>query len=54
VPSGDADPAPVPRPPAKPYDDETRLDMTALIDVTLVLLIFFILTRGKGWHRPPE
>jgi biopolymer transport protein ExbD len=31
-------------PPAKPYDDETRLDMTALIDVTLVLLIFFILT----------
>src|SRR5262249_42962997 len=30
-------------PPARPYDDETRLDMTALIDVTLVLLIFFIL-----------
>jgi biopolymer transport protein ExbD len=28
----------------KPYDDETRLDMNALIDVTLVLLIFFILT----------
>jgi biopolymer transport protein ExbD len=26
------------------YDDETRLDMNALIDVTLVLLIFFILT----------
>lgn len=32
-------------PPAvKSYDDETRLDMTALIDVTLVLLVFFILT----------
>jgi biopolymer transport protein ExbD len=26
------------------YDDETRLDMNALIDVCLVLLIFFILT----------
>jgi biopolymer transport protein ExbD len=31
-------------PPAKTYDDETRLDMNALIDVTLVLLIFFIIT----------
>lgn len=31
-------------PPPKPYDDETRLDMNALIDVTLVLLVFFILT----------
>ena len=31
-------------PPSKNYDDETRLDMNALIDVTLVLLIFFILT----------
>ncbi len=31
-------------PPRKEYDDETRLDMTPLIDVTLVLLIFFILT----------
>lgn len=31
-------------PPAKSYDDETRLDMTALIDVCLVLLVFFILT----------
>src|SRR4051794_10516545 len=30
--------------PVKTYDDETRLDMNALIDVTLVLLIFFILT----------
>ncbi len=30
-------------PPEKPYEDETRLDMTPLIDVTLVLLIFFIL-----------
>jgi biopolymer transport protein ExbD len=31
-------------PPAGTYDDETRLDMTALIDVCLVLLVFFILT----------
>jgi biopolymer transport protein ExbD len=31
-------------PPIKTYDDETRLDMTALIDVCLVLLVFFILT----------
>ena len=31
-------------PPAPHYDDETRLDMTALIDVCLVLLVFFILT----------
>jgi biopolymer transport protein ExbD len=30
-------------PPPKPVEDETRLDMTPLIDVTLVLLIFFIL-----------
>jgi biopolymer transport protein ExbD len=33
-------------PPAKHYDDETRLDMNPLIDVTLVLLIFFILTTS--------
>jgi biopolymer transport protein ExbD len=32
--------------PAKEYDDETRLDMNALIDVTLVLLIFFIITTS--------
>jgi biopolymer transport protein ExbD len=31
-------------PPQKSFDDETRLDMTALIDVCLVLLVFFILT----------
>lgn len=31
-------------PPAKEHDDETRLDMNPLIDVALVLLIFFILT----------
>jgi biopolymer transport protein ExbD len=31
-------------PPSRSYDDETRLDMNALIDVTLVLLIIFILT----------
>ncbi len=31
-------------PQPKTYDDETRLDMTALIDVCLVLLVFFILT----------
>lgn len=33
-------------PPPKTYDDETRLDMTALIDVCLVLLVFFILTTS--------
>lgn len=33
-------------PPAPHYDDETRLDMTALIDVCLVLLVFFILTTA--------
>ena len=33
-------------PPARRYDDETRLDMNALIDVTLVLLVFFILTTS--------
>jgi biopolymer transport protein ExbD len=34
-----------PRPPHH-YDDETSLDMNALIDVCLVLLIFFILTTS--------
>jgi biopolymer transport protein ExbD len=33
-------------PPARTYDDETRLDMNALIDVCLVLLVFFILTTS--------
>ncbi len=33
-------------PPAKPYDDETRLDMNAMINVCLVLLVFFILTTS--------
>jgi biopolymer transport protein ExbD len=33
-------------PPPKTYDDETRLDMTPLIDVCLVLLVFFILTTS--------
>ncbi len=33
-------------PPRKHYDDETRLDMTPLIDVCLVLLVFFILTTS--------
>jgi biopolymer transport protein ExbD len=33
-------------PPPRTYDDETRLDMTALIDVCLVLLVFFILTTS--------
>jgi biopolymer transport protein ExbD len=37
----DIDPMPPPY-----HADETRLDMTALIDVTLVLLIFFILTTS--------
>jgi biopolymer transport protein ExbD len=32
--------------PPKQHEDETRLDMTALVDVTMVLLIFFILTTG--------
>lgn len=32
--------------PPKSYDDETRLDMNALIDVCLVLLVFFILTTS--------
>jgi biopolymer transport protein ExbD len=32
--------------PPKTYDDETRLDMTPLIDVCLVLLVFFILTTS--------
>jgi biopolymer transport protein ExbD len=30
-------------PPPRHYDDETRLDMNPLIDVCLVLLVFFIL-----------
>lgn len=30
----------------KPHEDETRLDMNPLIDVALVLLIFFILTTS--------
>ncbi len=33
-------------PPRKPEEDETRLDMNALIDVCLVLLVFFILTTS--------
>jgi biopolymer transport protein ExbD len=33
-------------PPVRPHEDETRLDMNALIDVCLVLLIFFILTTS--------
>ncbi len=31
-------------PPIKHYGEETHIDMTALIDVCLVLLVFFILT----------
>ncbi len=31
-------------PPPPAHDDETRLDMNALIDVCLVLLVFFMLT----------
>jgi biopolymer transport protein ExbD len=31
-------------PPPKQHDDETHLDMNPLIDVALVLLVFFILT----------
>ncbi len=33
-------------PPVQTYDDETRLDMNPLIDVCLVLLVFFILTTS--------
>jgi biopolymer transport protein ExbD len=33
-------------PPPKPHPDETHLDMNALIDVCLVLLIFFMLTTS--------
>jgi biopolymer transport protein ExbD len=33
-------------PPPRVHDDETRLDMNPLIDVCLVLLIFFILTTS--------
>ena len=45
-------------PPARTYDDETRLDMNALIDVCLVLLIFFMLITSysvlqKRLNQPP-
>lgn len=33
-------------PPEKRYDDESHIDMNALIDVSLVLLIFFVLTTS--------
>jgi biopolymer transport protein ExbD len=33
-------------PPSRHHEDETRLDMNPLIDVCLVLLIFFILTTS--------
>jgi biopolymer transport protein ExbD len=33
-------------PPPRGFEDEARLDMTALIDVCLVLLVFFILTTA--------
>lgn len=39
-----ADPVAEMEPPAAEHPDETRLDMNPLIDVALVLLIFFILT----------
>jgi biopolymer transport protein ExbD len=38
--------ADVEAPPPKVHEDETRLDMNPLIDVALVLLIFFILTTS--------
>lgn len=44
-------------PAAPPHPDETRLDMNPLIDVSLVLLIFFILTTTyaemRKKFRPP-
>jgi biopolymer transport protein ExbD len=33
-------------PPGKPQEDESRLDMTPVIDICLVLLVFFILTTS--------
>jgi biopolymer transport protein ExbD len=46
-------------PPPPPHPDETKLDMNPLIDVALVLLIFFILTATYTTLRrvldlPPE
>lgn len=46
-------------PPPPPHPDETRLDMNPLIDVALVLLIFFILTATyttlrRAIELPPE
>lgn len=45
-------------PPAKVPEDETRLDMNPLIDVALVLLIFFMLTTVyeelRKEFNPPE
>lgn len=46
-------------PPPPPHDDETRLDMNPLIDVALVLLIFFIITTTYASLRrvidlPPQ
>jgi biopolymer transport protein ExbD len=46
-------------PPPAPHPDETRLDMNPLIDVALVLLIFFILTATyttlrRAIELPPE
>lgn len=45
-------------PPPKHYPDETKLDMNPLIDVALVLLIFFMLTTTyeelrKEFNPPP-
>jgi biopolymer transport protein ExbD len=46
-------------PPPPPHPDETKLDMNPLIDVALVLLIFFILTATyttlrRAIELPPE
>jgi biopolymer transport protein ExbD len=46
-------------PPPAPHPDETKLDMNPLIDVALVLLIFFILTATyttlrRSIELPPE
>jgi biopolymer transport protein ExbD len=38
-------------PPPKGHDDETRLDMNPLIDVALVLLVFFVLTTTYATIR---
>jgi biopolymer transport protein ExbD len=46
-----AEPCEYLEPPVPPHPDETKLDMNPLIDVALVLLIFFILTATYSTLR---